>query len=167
MRNRIQTTLAVALIIASSLHAQVSNKKITGQSFTGSVVVNATPQAVWAALTDAQKLSQIVGLEYAGGPKKMEKVGDNIRVKSYGDDLTLAVVHSKPASELRFALDPDNGSYICQTRWTLAPAGNGTTVKLEERYTESGTQSEADIAAQVKNYNDALSRLKTKLESKS
>ena len=80
---------------------------------------------------------------------------------------TLVLIYAKPDTELRYTLDPENASYICQKRWLLTPAGNGTKVRIEDRYTESGSQSAESLAAQVKDWNEALSRLKKLSEAAS
>ncbi len=153
-------------IMNATSFAQVSNKKLTAQSFNGEITVNASPQAVWAALTDVQKLSKAMGFDYTGAAKKLEKVGDHAPVKVWGDNLTVVLIHARPASELRFTLDPENASYVCQERWSLSPAGRGTKLALEERYTESAPQSAEEIAAQVKGFNEALARLKAMCEGR-
>lgn len=154
------------LLISTSLAAQVTNKKLTGQDFTGAITINASPQAVWAVLTDLQKFSGIRGIEYNGAAKKMEKVGDNAPVKFGGDSGVWILVYAKPAAELRYAWEPDNGSYLCQERWLLTPAGKSTKVAYEDRYTESGAQTAAAIAAQITSYNQALAKLKAICEAK-
>jgi uncharacterized protein YndB with AHSA1/START domain len=159
--------MILALIfVAANSFAQVTNKKLTGQGFTGDVTINATPQAVWAVLTDLQKFSGIMGLEYKGAAKKMEKVGDNAPVKFGGDTGAWILVYAKPGSELRYSWEPDNGSYLCQERWILTPAGKGTKVSYEDRYTESGAQTAEAIAEQIKSYNQALAKLKAMCEGK-
>jgi uncharacterized protein YndB with AHSA1/START domain len=154
------------LVVSTTGFAQISNKKLTGQSFNGEITINAGPQAVWAVLTDMQKLSSVGGFEYKGAAKKMEKVGDSAPVRIFGDTGNFVLVYLKPGSELRYAWEPDNASYLCQERWTLTPAGKGTKVSFEDRYTESGPQTAEDIAAQVKSYNEALARLKSACEGK-
>ncbi|MDZ7343163.1 MAG: SRPBCC family protein [candidate division KSB1 bacterium] len=154
------------LVLNANIFAQVANKKLTGQSFTGEVMINAAPQAVWGVLTDAQKLAHVIGFEYTGSVKKLEKIGDNVPMKGFGDTGTLVIVYAQPAAELRFAWEPDNASYLCQGRWTLAAAGKGSKVTYIDRYTESGPQTPEDIAAQIKSYNEALTRLKAKCEGK-
>jgi hypothetical protein len=157
--------ICVAVMSAAGF-AQVANKKLTGQGFTGEITVNASPQAVWAVLTDLQKFSGVMGLEYKGAARKMEKVGDNAAVKYGGDPGTWILVYAKPGNELRYAWEPDNGTYLCQERWLLAPAGKGTKVSYEDRYTESGPQTAEAIAEQIKSYNQALARLKSVCEGK-
>lgn len=153
------------LIFAAVVSAQVANKKLGAQSFAGAITIKASPQAVWAVLTDVTKLSKAMGFEYSGAAK-FAKVGDHAQVKIWGDNCGLTLIYAKPAAELRFAIDPENGSYICQERWLLAPAAGGTKLSLDERYTESGPQTADDLAAQVKSFNEALARLKAMCEGK-
>ncbi len=155
--------LLTALFSISS--AQVTNKKLGAQSFAGEITISANPQAVWTVLTDVAKLSKAMGFEYSGATK-LAKAGDHAQIKVWGDNCGLTLLYAKPATELRFALDPENASYICQERWLLVPADSGTKVSLDERYTESGPQTAADLAAQVKSFDEALARLKTICESK-
>jgi hypothetical protein len=154
------------ILISTNLFAQVTNKKLTGQNFVGEVTINATPQVIWAVLTDLPKFSSVMGIEYKGAAKKLEKVGDNAPVKFGGDAGTWILVYAKPGSELRYSWEPDNGSYLCQERWILTPAGKATKVSYEDRYTESGPQTAEAIAEQIKSYNQALAKLKALCEGK-
>jgi len=154
------------ILLAVSGMAQVANKKLTAQSFSGELMINAGPPAVWAAITDVQKLASALNFEYKGAPKKLERVGESVQMKVWGDAGTYILIHAKPGSELRYVWEPDNATYICQERWTLTPAGRGTKLVYEERYTESGPQTAAAIAEQVKSYNQALARVKAMCEAK-
>jgi len=166
LRAAVVTFTIGLLFVGSGSFAQVTNKKLTGQDFTGEVIINAGPQAVWAVLTDLQKFSGVMGLEYKGVAKKMEKVGDNAPVKFAGDTGSWILTFVKPGSELRYSWEPDNASYLCQERWLLTASGKGTKVWYEDRYTESGPQTAEAIAEQIKSYNQALTRLKTLCEGK-
>jgi uncharacterized protein YndB with AHSA1/START domain len=154
------------ILMSAQAFSQVTNKKLTGQNFSGELTINATPQAVWTVLTDVQKVGSALGFEYKGAPKKFEKVGDNVQLKVWGDTGTYILIYAKPAGELRFTWEPDNASYLCQERWTLAPASTGTKLTYEERYTESGAQTAEAIAEQVKSYNQALAKVKALCEGK-
>lgn len=156
----------VLLVVSANSFAQVTNKKLTGQHFAGAIMINANPQAVWAVLTDVQKVGSALGFEFKGAPKKLEKVGDSVQLKVWGDTGTYILIYAKPGSELRYVWEPDNATYICQERWTLAPSDTGTKVTYEERYTESGPQTAEAIAEQVKSYNQALAKLKAMCEGK-
>jgi carbon monoxide dehydrogenase subunit G len=165
MRRLIIFTVGLLLLNTQGF-AQVVNKKLTGQHFAGTITVNASPPAVWAVLTDVQKVGSALGFEYKGVAKKMEKAGDNVQMKVWGDSGTYILIYAKPGSELRYAWEPDNATYICQERWTLAPSGKGTKVTYEERYTESGPQTAEAIAEQAKNYEQALAKIKALCEGK-
>ncbi|MCI0698887.1 SRPBCC domain-containing protein [candidate division KSB1 bacterium] len=154
------------LVVGANGFAQVANKKLTGQSFSGEITINASPQAVWAVLTDVQKVGSALGFEYKGVAKKLEKVGDSVQLKVWGDAGTYILIYAKPGSELRYVWEPDNATYICQERWTLAPSGKSTKLTYEERYTESGPQTAEAIAEQVKSYNQALAKVKALCEGK-
>ena len=155
------------LLVNYFIFAQVNNTKLTGQSFKGEVTINAAPKAIWSVLTDIKKLSEIEDFGYEGNPTKLSKVGDSVPLKVFGDTGSFILIYSKPNTELRYAWEPDNASYLCQERWLLTPSANGTKVTFEDRYTESGPQSPEDIAAQVKFYNEALAKLKTMVEKQS
>ncbi len=143
---------------------QAKNDPLTGQRFTGEVTVQAAPEKVWEILTDAERLTEILGYEYVNGNRKFGAVGDHAQVKVWGDAGNFMLVRADQARELRFSLDPENGSYICSCRWTLSPSGKGTTVRYEERYTESAPQSKEDLAAQVKDTNNKFNKLKSLVE---
>jgi len=165
MRRLTIFTMGLLLLNANGF-AQVANRKLTGHSFGGEITINASPQAVWAVLTDVQKVGSALNFEYKGAPKKLEKIGDNVQMKIWGDAGTYILIFVKPGSELRYVWEPDNATYICQERWTLAPAGKGTKVTYEERYTESGPQTADAIADQVKTYNQALAKIKALCEGR-
>lgn len=166
--NRIASfILALAVILAvNSGFAQTKNQKLSGQSFSGAITVNASPEQVWSVLTDAAAFTKIMGYEYQSGSKKFSQVGAQALVKVWGDESNFTLTRADAGKELRFNLDPANGSYICSCRWKLAKSGNGTKVWFEERYTESAPQSQADLDAQVKDNNEMLQRVKMAAEQK-
>lgn len=159
--------IVVAVIFTfQSVCAQTKNQPITGQSFSGEVTINASRDQVWEVLTDVGQLTEICGYEYVGGAKTFAKVGDEAQVKVWGDASSYILVRLNNKKELRFNLDPENGSYICNCRWVLSESEDGTRVWFEERYTESGPQTKEDLEAQVKDYNESMKKLKLKAEKK-
>lgn len=159
--------LGMALIFSFQLsYAQTKNQPITGQSFSGEVTINAAPDRVWEVLTDVGQLTEILGYEYISGAKEFGNVGDEAQVKVWGDASSFMLIRANRTKELRFNLDPENGSYICNCRWVLSKSGNGTKVWFEERYTESGPQTKEDLEAQAKDFNESLKKLKQKAEAK-
>ena len=124
--------------------AQTINQPITGQSFSGEITINAAPNQVWEVLIDLDQLTEILDYEYVDGAKKLSKIGDEAQVKVWGEAASFMLVRANRSQELRFNLDPANGSYICACRWKLSKLKNGTKVWFEERYTESGSQTKED-----------------------
>ncbi|RMF58838.1 MAG: SRPBCC domain-containing protein [Calditrichaeota bacterium] len=161
------TNLIIILFILFFIHigvAQTQNQPLTGQSFSGEITLQASPEEVWNVLTNVSQLTDIMGYEYVGGAKSFARVGSKAQVKVWGDNSGFMVVRADKNRELRFNLDPDNGSYICNCRWVLSKSGNGTKVQFVERYTESGPQTREDLAAQVRETNEQFKRLKVKVE---
>lgn len=68
-------------------------------------------------------------------------------------------------NELRFALEPDNASYICQKRWLLESNGKKTKLTLIDIYTESGKQSQESLDKQVADWEKKLAKLKELAEA--
>ncbi len=68
-------------------------------------------------------------------------------------------------NELRFAVGPDNASYICQKRWLLESSGGKTTLTLIDIYTESGEQSQESLDQQVADREKKPARLKAIAEA--
>lgn len=151
--------LFFAFFAGIDVSAQVVNRKLGAQNFSGEIVVNQSAEAVWKVLTDMQKISKIMGYDYKGA-LQFSKPGDRTELTVWGDAGAYVLIYIKPAAELRYMWEPENASYLCQARWRLTAEGKTTRVKFEDRYTESGPQSQDDIAAQVKGYNEALARLK-------
>lgn len=159
--------ILVTLIFASQLaYSQIKNQAITGQSFSGEVTINASPDEVWQVLTDANQLTEICGYEYVGGAKTFSKVGDEAQVKVWDDAGSFMLTRVTDKTELRFNFDPENGSYLCNCRWVLSKAKDGTKVWFEERYTESGPQTKEALESQVKELNEGLMKLKQEAEKK-
>ncbi|MFQ5709294.1 MAG: SRPBCC family protein [bacterium] len=159
--------MGVALIFSSqSGFTQTQNQPITGQSFSAEITINAAPARVWEILTDAGQLTGLLGYEFGGGAKTFAKVGDEAQVKVWGDAGSFTLIRANPGKELRFSLDPENGSYICSCRWVLSKSGTGTKLWFGERYTESGPQTKEDLEAQVKDSNERLRKLKLQAEKK-
>jgi len=156
--------VGLLLFISSSINSQIINQSITAQGFSGEIIVDASPDQVWEVLTDVTQLAEICGYEYIGGAKTFAKVGDEAQVKVWGDVGSFMLVRMNNESELRFNLDPENGSYICGCRWRLSKSGDGTKIWFEERYTESSPQTKEELNAQVNDFNKSLEKLKEKAE---
>ncbi len=147
-----------------NLKAQVRNSQIGAQSFVGEIIIEADKSTVWNVLTNVREFCDIMEYKYLDGARSFEKVGDYTHIEEWGERGVFMLTTYMLNKELRYTLEPENGSYICSERWTLTTTGNNTTVKLELRYTESGKQSSESINEQVQHYNTVLMKLKRKAE---
>lgn len=163
LRSTVMVLLCGAVIGAQAF-AGVKNEALGGQSFKGEIEVTASPEEVWTVLTDTRKIGEVLQYKYLGGATTFESLGDHARFKVWGDEGTLFLVYATPKEELRVSWIPDNGSYLCQERWTLTTEGKWTKVTYESRYTESGAQSADELAKQVKASETMLKRLKKAVE---
>ena len=153
------------LVSVQDSFSEVTNKQMSAQVFEGEILVDASPEKVWAVLTNLEQFTSLMGFEWQSGNKTVSKVGDTARMKVWSDDTTYFLTYAEPKKELRLALEPDNASYICQKRWILTPEGDQTKVQLIDIYTESAPQDEASIKAQVEGWNGHLAKLKEMAES--
>ena len=150
----------IFIFATQSIFSQTINKPINGQSFSGEITINVAPAQVWRVLTNADQLTELLAYTFISGAKSFASIGDKAQVKVWDDACGLIVVRSDQNKELRFNLDPENGSYICNCSWTLSKSGKGTKLLYEERYTESDSQTTEAIASQVKDANARLKKLK-------
>ncbi len=127
-----------SLATIGTAYSAVENSPIGGQVFKGQVEINASADKVWALLTDLKTFTPAIGFEFLSGKQKVDAVGDTARIKVWSDNTTYLLTYIDPNKELRFALEPDNASYICQKRWLLDSNGKKTILKLIDIYTESG-----------------------------
>lgn len=165
MPGRIAGFIFLGLVLGASLAAaEVGNGPLNGQRFWGEITVEASPQTVWQALTDKDAFAQIFGFEYEGEKRTLMEVGDHFPGTYTGDKGMTILVYAKPYSEVRHAWEPENGSYICQSRWRLVPDGAATRVLFEERYTLSGIMSPGMLAQEVAHYTETMDRLKAHCE---
>jgi uncharacterized protein YndB with AHSA1/START domain len=163
LRSTVRVLLWVAML-GGSAFAGVKNETLGAQRFKGEIVVSASPEDVWAVITDTRKVGEVLQYQYLSGATTFTSLGDHARFKVWGDEGTLFLVYATPGKELRVSWVPDNGSYLCQERWTLTREGDGTKITYESRYTESGAQSDEELARQVKGSEKMLKRLKKTVE---
>ena len=164
MKRTLFITLSCFLIFTSISFGQMKNKKLGAQEFKGIVTLNAKPAAVWALIVDGKKFFSLAGWELITSDAKFAKVGDNARIKVWGDAGTIVLTYYKANQELRYSWEPDNASYICQERILLEAKGDQTTLTYINTYSESGPQSKADIDAQIKSLNQFLAKIKKSVE---
>lgn len=157
--------MILSLVTIGTSYSAVQNSAIGGQVFKGSVEINASAEKVWAVLTDLQTFTPAIGFEFLSGKEKVDAVGDTARIKVWSDNTTYLLTYADVNNELRFALEPDNASYICQKRWLLESNGKKTKLTLIDIYTESGKQSQESLDKQVADWEKKLAKLKELAEA--
>ena len=154
-----------SLVTIGTSYSAVENSQIGGQVFKGQIEINASADKVWAVLTDLKTFTEAIGFEFISGKEKVGTVGDTARIKVWADETTYILTYLDTNKELRFALEPDNASYICQKKWLLEPSGNKTILKLIDIYTESSKQSQESLNQQSAEWVKKLAKLKALAES--
>lgn len=157
--------MILSLVTIGTSYSAVQNSTIGGQVFKGSVEINASAEKVWAVLTDLKTFTPAIGFEFLSGKEKVDAVGDTARIKVWSDNTTYLLTYADVNNELRFALEPDNASYICQKRWLLESNGKKTKLTLIDIYTESGKQSQESLDKQVADWEKKLAKLKELAEA--
>ncbi|MGH7885387.1 MAG: SRPBCC family protein [Thermodesulfobacteriota bacterium] len=152
-------------LTAFSYSYSVEHNPIGGQVFKGQVEINASPAKVWALLTDLKTFTNAIGFEFLSGKTNVSAVGDTARIKVWSDKTTYLLTYLEANKELRFSIEPDNASYICQNRWILETKGNKTILKLLDIYTESAKQSQQNLDEQSTEWDNKLAKLKALAEA--
>lgn len=147
------TCLAVA--IAAPLSAD--SEMVTVVRLSDSIEIGAPPAKVWATMT-AGDLSWCPYWKADENNKKaLKKVGDAMVFNDdWGNGGHSVVTYFAANSELRIAHEPENGSYMCQSKIMLEEAEGGTKVTYIEQYTDES--SEADRDATAKSMSEAVTK---------
>jgi len=154
-----------SLTAFSFSYSAVENTQIGGQVFKGQIEINASPDKVWSVLTNLKTFTDAIGFEFLSGKTNVNAVGDTARIKVWSDNTTYLLTYIDVNKELRFALEPDNASYICQKRWILEPSGDKTILTLIDIYTESSKQSQESLNQQSAEWEKKLAKIKALAEA--
>ena len=165
MFKAITFSILFSLTALSFSYSSVQNTQISGQEFKGQIEINASPEKVWFILTNIKTLTDAIGFEFLSGKTNVNTVGDTARIKVWSDNTTYLLTYVDINKELRFALEPDNASYICQKRWILEPSGNKTILTLVDIYTDSSKQSQESLNKQSAEWEKKLSKIKALAEA--
>lgn len=138
-------------------------------SITAEVTINASPAAVWAQLTEGKNLVVWCPVWKNGknATVRLTRVGDSLDfTDAWGNGGRSIVTYFAPAKELRVAHEPENGSYLCQARVTLAATGATTRLSWVERYTDESAEADRNATAtrMSADMNTTLQTLKAKAE---
>jgi len=145
------TTLALLAPVATAGEIEVAKQAL--MTFDGTVRVNAPAAKVWAAMTDADKAVSWCPLwKNADGAESLTTLGASIAfLDEWENPGRSVVVYVDPERELRLAHVPDDGSYVCQVRLQLTPAGDATDVHVTEQYSDAlDAPVDKDTAAMMK-----------------
>lgn len=154
-----------SLTAFSFSYSAVENTQIGGQVFKGQIEINASPDKVWGVLTNLKTFTDAIGFEFLSGKTNVNAVGDTARIKVWSDNTTYLLTYIDVNKELRFSLEPDNASYICQKIWILEPSGDKTILTLIDIYTESSKQSQESLNQQSADWEKKLSKIKALAEA--
>ena len=112
--------------------------------------VAAAPAAVWAQLTTGKSMVTWCPYWKAEGNTKVNltKVGDVLDyTDAWGNNGRSIVTYLAKDKELRVAHEPTDGSYLCQAKIVLEPAGKGTKIHYWEMYTDESEPKDRDATA--------------------
>lgn len=133
--------------------------------------IAAPPVAVWAYMTSGKNAAAWCPewKSPSNGSVKLEKVGDVLDfTDQWGNKGRSIVTYIMKDRELRVANEPDDGSYMCQTKLVLTSDPGGTKIRYDEQYTDaSAPESLKTTAAQVETeMQKTLAALKKAVEKK-
>jgi uncharacterized protein YndB with AHSA1/START domain len=149
--------LVAALLLAAPAGAGM--KQLPMVRLVAESEVAAPPAAVWNWLTQGKNLVTWCPAwkSPANARVNLAKVGDVLDfTDSWGNGGRSVVTFLEAPRELRVAHEPNDGSYVCQARISLAAGGAGTRVTWTEQYTDES--SEADRAATAAKTADEMTR---------
>jgi uncharacterized protein YndB with AHSA1/START domain len=122
------------------LNAQeIGASKMALVTLQGQTEIDASPSKVWAALTNAETAqSWCPYWQNANPTASLDTVGRSIAFKdAWGNGGKSVVLYAEKAKELRIAHVPADGSYLCQSKFTLRGNGSGTVVSVTEQYSDN------------------------------
>lgn len=131
------TLLIAAVSIVSSVVAEVQQVPVV--RLETSLTIDASPTQVWSYMISGKNVGWCPywGTEANEGHRDLAQVGDVLEyVDGWGGGGRSIVTYIDPGKELRIAHEPNDGSYVCQSKLILSPVGSGTTVRYVEQYTD-------------------------------
>lgn len=141
MKQFVVLTLFCLLLgsVPAAFAGDVAVSKMSLMTFNADVQINAPAAKVWTALTDKDKaMSWCPMWKNAKDAMSLTKVGNTMDfVDDWKNPGKTVVLYVSPDKELRLAHVPNDGSYVCQMKIILTPAGNATNVKVTEQYSDA------------------------------
>ena len=154
IRPRPGSWAALVVLAASLAHAgEIAVSKQALMTFEGAVRIAAPPAKVWQAMTDADKAVSWCPLwKNAESAEALTRLGASVDFLDQWENPGRSVVVFVDAErELRLAHVPNDGSYVCQVKLQLTPAGEATDVHVTEQYSDAlDAPVDKDTAAEMK-----------------
>jgi len=148
MKSSLLLPLVVLAASASLVPSPSAAETVPTTRLSSEATVAAPPAKVWSILTTGKNLVTWCPLwkDAANAKISLTKVGDVLDfTDEWGNGGRSIVTYLDPGKELRIVHEPDNGSYMCEAKITLAADGKGTKLTYVEQYTDES--SEADRKA--------------------
>lgn len=148
MVRRFGLSLAALLLAAAPVEGDTTIVPVV--RLTAETSIAAPPAAVWKHLTEGRSLVTWCPLwkKEANAKVTLARVGDSLDyTDQWGNGGRSVVTFLSAGAELRIAHEPQDGSYLCQSKLTLAPEGGGTRVRWVEQYTDESADADRDATA--------------------
>jgi len=136
---------------------------------TATTEIAAKPTAVWDYMTSGATL--VTWCPYWKSPDNknvdLDAVGAVLEfTDDWGGGGRSIVTYLDPGKELRVAHEPNDGSYMCQSKLVLTPGESGTKVVYDEQYTDDqdAKNREATAAKMQTSMEETLATLKSGVE---
>jgi outer membrane protein OmpA-like peptidoglycan-associated protein len=137
--------VATALLLTTA--AAAAPTRVTTMRLVAETDVAAAPDAVWGWITNGKNLVTWCPVWKSGENAKVHitKIGDVLDFSDeWGNGGRSIVTFVNKDKELRVAHEPDNGSYMCQSKFLVAATPTGAHVTWVEQYTEEQPPAIAD-----------------------
>src|SRR5262249_30989789 len=137
--------LTIAMSAATSAPAAEPPREIPMVRIHAQTTVAATPAAVWSAMTQGKTIVTWcpVWKNPANAKVAITKVGDVLDyTDEWGHGGRSVVTYLAKDRELRVAHEPNDGSYVCQSKLVLTPKGNTTVVDYWDQYSDESALHE-------------------------
>ena len=147
-RNMCILVLGLCALAALAAPVGADSEMVTVVRLSDSIEIAAPPAKVWAAMTGGDLSWCPYWKGDANKGHKLSKVGDVLEFKDeWGNGGSSVVTYFEPDVELRIANEPDDGSYMCQSRLVLEEMEGATTVTYIEQYTDESSDEDMEATA--------------------
>lgn len=150
MRRVVVSLAALTLLLPCVPAAHADAASVPMMRLTATAEIAAPPAAVWASVTSGKNLVTWcpVWKEAKNSAVTLTRVGDVLEfTDQWGNGGRSIVTFLAKDKELRVAHEPNDGSYVCQARFTIAPSAKGSKVTWLEQYTDASSARDAEATA--------------------